>query len=95
MICDDCIHRTVCAKVYSDDWCAFKQTTETINAIIIPDNATNGDMIKTMFHIRKEIFTDYGTIKVYGLDDEKTPNEFLVEWWNVPYKLSKSKGESE
>lgn len=68
---------------------------DIIDATIIPNNVTNGDVIKALFSIQKEKYTDYGTIKVYGLDDEKTPNEFLVEWWNVPYKLSKSKGESE
>ena len=89
MICDDCIHKTVCAKVYSDDWCAFKQTTETINAVIIPDNATNGDMIKALYpKIHSIVFTDYGTVKVkvFGLDSEKLYCEFLASWWNAPYK---------
>ena len=62
----------------------------TVNAIVIPDNATNGDMIKALFSIHKETFTNYGTIKVYGFDSEKMPTEFLVDWWNAPYK----KGES-
>ena len=53
--------------------------------IIDIDNATNGDMIKALFSIHKETFTNYGTIKVYGFDSEKMPTEFLVDWWNAPY----------
>lgn len=59
----------------------------------LPDNPTNGDMIKALFSIYKEKFTDYGTVKVYGVDSEKMPVEFLADWWNAPYKLSKLKGE--
>lgn len=87
MICDDCIHKIVCAKVYSDDWCAFKQTTETINAVIIPDNATNGDMIMALFDV-KEV-RKYRT-RVTAWLSSVNPIDFQLNWWNAPYK----KGES-
>ena len=45
--------------------------------IIIPDNATNGDVIKTLFKpnwIRR-------------MDDVvREEYEFDAEWWNAPYK---------
>lgn len=61
----------------------------SINAVIIPDNATNGDVIKALFSIQKEKYTEYDFIKVYGLDSDTMPVEFLTEWWNASYKLSK------
>ena len=49
----------------------------------IPDNATNGDVIKALFDIREiekmkccvfvTIYPDYNT-------------RFIKEWWNAPYK---------
>ena len=82
MICDDCIHKIVCVKVYNDDWCAFKQTTETINAVIIPDNATNGDMIKAIF---PETII-YDDIYVMHIGIGRADMNFRKDWWYAPYK---------
>lgn len=85
MICDDCIHKMVCAKVYSDDWCAFKQTTETINAVIIPANATNGEIYEKIFGYADE---ETKTVWRFEEDDCKPirKNMFSKTWWNAPYK---------
>lgn len=45
----------------------------TVNAIPIPDGATNGDMIKAMFP------KDY--IKIY--------DRSVSSWWNAPYEGGK------
>ena len=58
--------------------------------IVIPNNATNGDVIKALFSIFKETFTYYRTVKVYGIDCEELPTEFLTDWWNAPYKENKN-----
>ena len=56
--------------------------------IRIPDNATNGDVIKAMFPNREVDDYDYGkdpVIDVYGIDD----TEYITlrkDWWNSPYQ---------
>ena len=66
----------------------------TVPAILIPDNATNGDMIKTLF-------ADNFTINEYLNDTRGLIGEvhlchgrdLLVQfdkgWWNAPYKAEK------
>ena len=56
--------------------------------IDIPDNATNGDVIKAMFPNTEVDDYDYGkdpVIDVYGIDD----TEYITlrkDWWNAPYQ---------
>ena len=58
------------------------------NGIPIPDNATNGDVIKAMFPNTEVDDYDYGkdpVIDVYGIDD----TEYITlrkTWWNAPYQ---------
>lgn len=58
------------------------------NGTPIPDNATNGDMIKAMFPNTEVDDYDYGkdpVIDVYGIDD----TEYITlrkTWWNAPYQ---------
>ena len=52
---------------------------ETINAIPIPDNATNGDMIRVAYGV-EPIYGDEHFI-FYGGE-----MRFSREWWNAPYK---------
>ena len=58
------------------------------NATPIPDNATNGDVIKAMFPNTEVDDYDYGkdpVIDVYGIDD----TEYITlrkAWWNAPYQ---------
>lgn len=74
---------------YSDDNCGLVHEADTVNAIVIPEGATNGDMIKALFpNIKindidclKMIYTgiDYKNMIGFNLDATK-------EWWNAPYK---------
>ena len=67
------------------------------NAILIPDNATNGDMIKAMFpnvtFDNAMPFTD-GRWETMNLDTENetratykpTQLRTYADWWNAPYE---------
>lgn len=57
------------------------------NGTPIPDNATNGDMIKVMFDVTEEDFYDEDRmVDVYGLDRTDDPSTFYADWWNALYK---------
>ena len=65
---------------YSDDNCGLVHEADTVNAIVIPEGATNGDVIKVMFpnfHTNEMSHTIW-----VGYDDMS----FRKEWWNAPYK---------
>ena len=60
----------------------------TVNAIPIPDGATNGDMIKLVFNA-EDIGLDYfrnqwGVHMADGYD-----RYFNLDWWNAPYNPPK------
>ena len=61
---------------------------ETIaNGTPIPDNATNGDVIKAMFGVTEEHFYDEDRmVDVYGLDRTDDPSTFYADWWNALYQ---------
>jgi len=52
--------------------------------INIPDNATNGDVIKAVFP-KANVWESAGRICVDGHGCLKT---FSIVWWNAPYKGS-------
>lgn len=59
------------------------------NAIIVPENATNGDMIKAMFPNAeiKRIVSSFDEDKLLGY---KTwlgghSQNYYLDWWNAPY----------
>ena len=57
----------------------------TVNAIPIPDGATNGDMIMAMFpNAKANVFVK--EVGVKGLD---TYSVFTKKWWNAPYNPPK------
>lgn len=70
--------------------------TPTVNAIVIPEDATNGDMIKAMFpNIKindidclKIIYTGIKHKNVIGFNIDATK-----EWWNAPYKTESEDNE--
>jgi hypothetical protein len=49
--------------------------------MLIPDNATNGDVIKALF-------PDAGQPHFYGVKN----GCFDADWWNAPYKAGKRGG---
>ena len=74
---------------YSDDNCGLVHEADTINAIVIPKNATNGDVIKALFP--DATFYDdmfgYGYVYSDGVRcDESYMMTYSKEWWNTPYK---------
>ena len=52
--------------------------------IDIPDNATNGDMIKTMFDIKETDMSN--TYCVRFPEEEDYSHYFFKEWWNAQYQ---------
>lgn len=60
------------------------------NCTPIPDNATNGDVIKAMFDVTEEHFYDEDRmVDVYGLDRIDDPSTFYADWWNAPYNAER------
>ena len=56
------------------------------NCIEIPNGATNGDMIKTMFP-NIEIEGIGGEIKCIAT--KNGTSYFALDWWNAPYKIKR------
>lgn len=58
----------------------------TVNAIKIPANATNGDVIKAIFpNYESRYDPDYEIIT--GHLDKTHRHNFELEWWDAPYKV--------
>ena len=57
------------------------------NCIEIPNGATNGDVIKTMFPYI-EIEGIGGEIKCIATQIGFGTSYFALDWWNAPYKKS-------
>ena len=63
------------------------------NAIIIPEGATNGDVIKAMFP-NAETWVEFdsnGDVMRFDIAENSTLECFNLKWWNAPYK-TKSEG---
>ena len=61
--------------------------------IEIPDNATNGDVIKAMFDI-KEVDME-NTYCVHFPKEEEYGHYFFKDWWNSPYQKGGKKYNAE
>lgn len=59
------------------------------NATPIPDNATNGDVLRIMFPV--SVFDGEDDNKYVGFYTGDGVKSFPLDWWNAPYK----KGEEE
>lgn len=77
--------------VYYDllaDVAEAEEEQESILDKIFPDNATNGDMIKTIFP-NLEWTDERGDTKSYILEPEHILSPKLIafnSWWDAPYK---------
>jgi hypothetical protein len=74
-------------KYYATDTCESRESHKmAIEALkLIPDNATNGDVIKALFPNYR---TDEMSHSVWvGYDDMS----FRREWWDAPYKRGEKK----
>lgn len=62
-----------------------------LNGVLLPDDATNGDIIKTLFpHISVEDNCQkYYSVDIENLSKDKALNTigFRKEWWDAPYKV--------
>lgn len=61
------------------------------NGVVLPDNATNGDVMKMLFgcgELSCDCDTDYESVIAYGLDTTPTCKGtlFTSDWWKAPYK---------
>ena len=75
---------------------AYNMAISALSQPQIPDNATNGDVIKAMFDVTEEHFYDEDRmVDVYGLDRTDDPSTFYADWWNSPYKAESKPQESE
>ena len=72
-----------------DNYCQFAMTLKSannapaVNAIIIPDNATNGDVIRALFP-NDDINPSTITSIIHKIPFGR--NEYCSDWWNAPYK---------
>lgn len=59
------------------------------NGVILPDNATNGDMIKAMFpliEVQREISSTSDNIVMRDDSFFGAINRFHMDWWKASYK---------
>lgn len=59
------------------------------SAICIPENATNGDMIKALFpDVKVEGYNKdvHGNPHLYCVDELDGVTHFTADWWDAPYK---------
>lgn len=66
---------------------AFINQCKDSDAVIIPPNATNGDLLMALFpqwNLREEIGFEY---KLFG-EEHKFEGLVDEDWWNAPYKGS-------
>lgn len=56
---------------------------------VLPDNATNGDMIKAMFDCQEDE-KQWGNDNIWVTFKAKNnpSHNFDLDWWNAPYKKS-------
>lgn len=70
---------------------ALQALASPLNAVIIPDKATNGDMIKAMFP-NLECVGERADTKSYILEPDDLFSPKLIAfngWWNAPYEGGK------
>ena len=66
----------------------YEVTRAIVNGTKLPDNATNGDVIKAIYHpyaIKEHAFY----VNVYMTEEEYcsgNETKFSTDWWNAPYK---------
>lgn len=72
------IDEDVYKKIVADKYAIYDKMFYSIkNGTPIPDNATNGDVLKTMFMPNRITRMDDIVCEEY---------DFTHEWWNTPYK---------
>lgn len=54
--------------------------------IPIPDNATNGDVIKTLFNVEDDDIKTFKLSNMAVVDTWDWRMDTTLDWWNAPYK---------
>ena len=86
LICREALIKR-CINGIDNEFIPIVQEAPTVPAIPIPDNATNGDVIKALFpRIKIKKFPTFLRV-IEG--EEYIPMTY--DWWNAPYK----RGEAE
>lgn len=63
-----------------------RESTEVTYQVNVPQNATNGDVIKAVFpNTNIEYWAEYSTYNVEFPNDNDVKH-FSYDWWNAPYK---------
>jgi len=64
------------------------ENAPTVNAIVIPDNATNGDVIKAVFPNIEftEFYRDYLGSDKHARFGSRREMDVDINWWNAPYE---------
>ena len=71
--------------IYGDDGLDYEVLEQAVvNGAPIPDNATNGDVIKAMFPNIEVEEQGKDLFIVFNMDIQGTP--FYKAWWNAPYQ---------
>ena len=85
--CGVCKHHTEdgCSK-----WsCVFDEEPKEIQISEIPDNITNGDVIKTLFpkaEVYLQEWEDFKSVVVW-FENPRAAVDFTWDWWDAPYKV--------
>jgi len=67
------------------DWLGAEHILNAVaNGTPIPDNATNGDVIKVMFGVKEVDMSN--TYCVHFPEEEDYSHYFFKEWWDAPYQ---------
>ena len=61
---------------------------------VLPENATNGDMIKAMFPNAIIEINELGSMVHVKYDNHTCWVNYELEWWNAPYKESEGANEN-
>lgn len=73
----------------------IKASERELKTILVPDNATNGDMIKALFPNITVVDNCWGfySVDLEDLSEDRALNSVGLrkEWWNAPYKSEVSK----
>ena len=85
LIKETVFYKKFTSRIYDEGESLHNQEVEEkeVNAIEIPNGATNGDMIKAMFP-NIEIEGIGGEIKCIAA--KNGTSYFALDWWNAPYK---------
>ena len=94
LVCDNCLHSFVCKYMDTmtpQDKCKCYKNRNDV--IIIPDNATNGDMIKAIFPGTTGTGFDAQLNFEMHLNNEHNYHvgKFNQDWWNEPYVYKENK----